>query len=52
MEGLLAISSIVAEIDLYKEGRTLENLGLSNLEPDELKRILSEGFDSRAESDH
>ena len=41
----------MAERDLYKDGRTFENLGLSNLKVDELKRILFEGFDSLAESD-
>ena len=52
IEGLLAISSIVAEIDLYKEGRTFENLGLSKMKPEELKRILFQGLDSLEEPGH
>jgi opine dehydrogenase len=42
-EGLLSIASAVSERDLYDEGRTLENLGLSTLSRDELFELLKNG---------
>jgi opine dehydrogenase len=42
--GLLAIGGAVAERDLYREGRTLENLGLSDLSVEELRQLLQDGI--------
>ncbi len=42
--GLLAIGGAVAERDLYREGRTLENLGLSDLGIEQLQAMLREGL--------
>ena len=41
--GLLAIGGAVAERDLYVEGRTLENLGLAELDREEMEQILQYG---------
>jgi len=41
--GLLAIASAVAERDLYAEGRTLENLGLAELDKASMQAMLTEG---------
>ena len=41
--GLLAIAAAVAERDLYGEGRTLENLGLSGLNHQEMQDLLQNG---------
>lgn len=42
--GLLSIASAVAERDLYAEGRTLENLGLADLDSEQMQRLLREGL--------
>jgi opine dehydrogenase len=42
--GLLAIGGAVAERDLYREGRTLENLGLGDLSVEQLQALLREGL--------
>ena len=41
--GLLSIASAVSERDLYAEGRTLENLGLSDLSRTEMQSLLYSG---------
>ncbi|MDB5992956.1 MAG: glycerol-3-phosphate dehydrogenase [Pseudomonas sp.] len=43
-QGLLSIASVVAGRDLYAEGRTLENLGLSTLSRAQMTELLTEGF--------
>ncbi|TDQ98530.1 NAD/NADP-dependent octopine/nopaline dehydrogenase family protein [Paraburkholderia silvatlantica] len=42
-QGLLAIAGAVAGRDLYREGRTLEALGLADLSRDALRRRLADG---------
>jgi opine dehydrogenase len=42
-EGLLNIAAAVAERDLYREGRTLENLGLADLSREEMRDLLENG---------
>jgi len=42
-EGLLNIAAAVAERDLYREGRTLENLGLADLSREEMQALLENG---------
>jgi opine dehydrogenase len=42
-QGLLSIGSSVAERDLYHEGRTLENLGLAELSPQQMEILLRDG---------
>ena len=42
--GLLSIASAVSERDLYAEGRTLENLGLSDLSREEMQNLLHNGL--------
>lgn len=44
--GLLALASAVTGRDLYAEGRTLESLGLASLEPEQMFKLLREGFAS------
>lgn len=41
--GLLSIGGVVAERDLYAEGRTLENLGLAELSFERMQRLLFNG---------
>jgi opine dehydrogenase len=43
-QGLLSIACPVAERDLYREGRTLENLGLADLDREQLQHLLYEGL--------
>lgn len=45
-QGLLSIASVVAERDLYAEGRTLENLGLAGLDRARMTELLTKGFQS------
>lgn len=45
-QGLLSIASVVAERDLYAEGRTLENLGLAGLDRERMTELLTKGFQS------
>lgn len=42
--GLLAIASAASSRDLRREGRTMENLGLSDLSVSKLQSMLSEGI--------
>lgn len=42
-EGLLNIASAITGRDLYAEGRTLENLGLADLNKQQLQAVLKEG---------
>ena len=42
-QGLLSIASPVAERDLYAEGRTLENLGLADLDRSQMQALLQDG---------
>ncbi|MHC8350094.1 NAD/NADP octopine/nopaline dehydrogenase family protein [Pseudomonas sp. RT4P38] len=41
-QGLLSVATVVSGIDLYAEGRTLENLGLNLLSRNEMTRCLSQ----------
>ncbi|MCC8397029.1 NAD/NADP octopine/nopaline dehydrogenase family protein [Paraburkholderia sp. MMS20-SJTR3] len=43
-QGLLSIASAVAQRDLYREGRTLENLGLASLSRDAMRELLKRGL--------
>jgi len=43
-EGLLSIGSAIVGSDLYKNGRSLENLGLMKLDFQGLKERLLKGF--------
>lgn len=42
--GLLALASAVTGEDLYTSGRTLQRLGLAELSPTEMKRVLTDGI--------
>jgi opine dehydrogenase len=42
-EGLLAIGSAIVGRDLYRTGRTLENLGLASMSRESLAEALHEG---------
>jgi opine dehydrogenase len=42
-EGLLNIAAAVAERDLYREGRTLENLGLADCSREQMHDLLENG---------
>ena len=44
VNGFLAIASAITRRDLYAEGRTLENLGISGLSRDEMSQMLQEGL--------
>ena len=44
VNGFLAIASAITERDLYREGRTFENLGIANLTRLEMQQMLHEGF--------
>ena len=44
VNGFLAIASAITGRDLYGEGRTLENLGISGLSRDEMSQMLREGL--------
>jgi opine dehydrogenase len=41
--GLMSIGGAVAERDLYSEGRTLENLGLADLDREQMQNLLFDG---------
>lgn len=43
-QGLLSIASAIVGRDLYKEGRTFENLGLSSLQHAQLRQMLVRGL--------
>jgi opine dehydrogenase len=43
-QGLLSLATVVSGIDLYAEGRTLENLGLDQLSRSEMAQCLSQGL--------
>lgn len=43
-EGMLAIASAITEKDLYAEGRTFENIGLSGMSREQLQDRLMNGF--------
>ena len=43
-QGLLSIASAVSERDLYREGRTLENLGLASLSREAMRELLMRGL--------
>jgi opine dehydrogenase len=43
-QGLLALASALTGRDLYAEGRTLENLGLSALSRADMRALLQEGY--------
>ncbi|BBH45587.1 NAD/NADP-dependent octopine/nopaline dehydrogenase family protein [Pseudomonas sp. KU43P] len=45
-EGLLALASAVTGRDLYGEGRTLENLGLSALDRAQMAALLQDGVEA------
>ena len=42
--GLLALGTAITGRDLYEEGRTMESLGLADLDIDALNRLLREGL--------
>jgi opine dehydrogenase len=42
-QGLLSIASVVADRDLYAQGRTLENLGLAGLDRQQMTELLTTG---------
>jgi opine dehydrogenase len=42
--GLLAMASAIVGGDLRQQGRTLENLGLAEMTPENLTRLLNEGL--------
>ncbi len=44
VNGFLAIASAITGRDLYAEGRTLENLGISDLSRNEMSKMLREGL--------
>lgn len=41
---IIQFASVINSIDYFKEGRTVENLGISNLSPDEIKKFLENGY--------
>ncbi|RZF25811.1 glycerol-3-phosphate dehydrogenase [Paraburkholderia sp. UYCP14C] len=43
-QGLLSIASAVSDRDLYREGRTLENLGLASLSREAMRELLTRGL--------
>jgi opine dehydrogenase len=43
-QGLLSLATVVSGIDLYAEGRTLENLGLDQLSRSEMAQCLNQGL--------
>jgi opine dehydrogenase len=43
-QGLLSIASAVSERDLYREGRTLDNLGLASLSREAMRELLTRGL--------
>lgn len=43
-QGLLSLATVVSGIDLYAQGRTLENLGLAHLSREQMTRLLSQGL--------
>lgn len=43
-QGLLSLATVVSGIDLYAEGRTLENLGLDQLTRSEMAERLTQGL--------
>jgi opine dehydrogenase len=43
-EGMLAIASAITGRDLYAEGRTLENLGLADLDKQQMQSLLQDGI--------
>jgi opine dehydrogenase len=43
-QGLLSLATVVSGIDLYAEGRTLENLGLAQLSRSEMAQCLNQGL--------
>ena len=50
-EGMLAIASAITGRELYREGRTLENLGLASLSRAEMRALLHDGFQAAAKGD-
>ena len=44
INGLIAIASRMNRIDYRVEGLTLEKMGLSQARPENLSRLLQEGF--------
>jgi opine dehydrogenase len=44
MDSLIELSSAMNSVDYRKEGLTLEKMGLSKLKPEELERLVQEGF--------
>jgi opine dehydrogenase len=44
--GLLSIASVIAERDLFSEGRTLERLGLASLSRNAMSALLNDGITS------
>ncbi|MBO8160849.1 MAG: NAD/NADP octopine/nopaline dehydrogenase family protein [Thermosipho sp. (in: Bacteria)] len=43
IDSIVYLSSIMMNRNFYKEGRTLERLGIDNLNIDEIKKLLNEG---------
>lgn len=43
-QGLLSIASAIVGRDLYREGRTLENLGLAALDRRQMRELLARGI--------
>jgi len=41
---IIQFASVINSIDYFKEGRTVEKLGISNLSPDEIKKFLENGY--------
>jgi opine dehydrogenase len=44
MDALITLGSVALGIDFRSEGLTLEKMGLANVAPDELQKILIDGF--------
>jgi opine dehydrogenase len=44
MDALITLASIALAVDFRKEGLTLEKMGLANVAPENLGKILAEGF--------
>ncbi|HEX5607060.1 MAG TPA: NAD/NADP octopine/nopaline dehydrogenase family protein, partial [Candidatus Binatia bacterium] len=44
MDALITLASTALDVDFRTEGLSLEKMGLAKIQPDELQRILVDGF--------
>ena len=44
IDAAIKLASVINQADYYKEGRSLEELGIADLSKEELAEILQEGF--------